>query len=67
MVCLLKNQRNQCQYKKERIDGKTYTFDNKGCTLIFYKLKNVMGEDEEEQTFGTRYTHIFLNPIQAKS
>jgi hypothetical protein len=33
-----------------RIDGTTYTFDNNGCTLIFKKLRSVMGEDEEEHT-----------------
>jgi hypothetical protein len=35
---------------EERIDGTTYTFDNNGCTLIFKKLRSVMGEDEEEHT-----------------
>ncbi len=33
---------------EERIDGTSYTFDNNGCTLIFKKLRSVMGDEEEE-------------------
>jgi hypothetical protein len=29
----------------ETINGKNYTFDSKGCLLVYKKLRNVMGEE----------------------